>query len=128
MARPYARAMALSPIFEFAERFVDEQSALDPCLATSRGIPGYDDQLTDYSPYGHGSRAAHMRLALIELGSLDPVDDNDRLAKDFITERFEASLLAHDTGEWQRALRAIAAPASRTGPTSPPAFTQSPQR
>jgi hypothetical protein len=40
----------------------------------------------------HG--AAHMRLALIELGSLDPIDDNDRLAKDFITERFETSLLS----------------------------------
>ena len=104
--------MALSPIFEFADRFVDEQSALDPCLATSRGIPGYDDQLTDYSPHGQGARAEHMRLALTELDSLDPTDENDRLAKDFITERFETSLLSHDTGEWQRALRAIAAPST----------------
>ena len=31
--------MALSPIFEFADRFVDEQSALDPCLATGTGHP-----------------------------------------------------------------------------------------
>ncbi len=112
MARAYARAMAQSPIFEFADRFVDEQSALDPCLATGRGIPGYDDQLTDYSPHGHEARAEHMRLALAELNNLDPVDDNDRLAKDFITERFETALLSHDTGEWQRTLRAIAAPST----------------
>jgi uncharacterized protein (DUF885 family) len=112
MARPYARAMAPSPIFEFADRFIDEQSALDPCLATARGIPGYDDQLTDYSPHGHDARAQHMRHALVELTALDPTDDNDRLAKDFITERFETSLLSHDTGEWQRALRAIAAPST----------------
>ena len=92
MARPYARAMALSPIFEFADRFVDEQSALDPCLATSRGIPGFDDQLTDYSPHGHEARAEHMRRALTELRGLEPTDDNDRLAKDFISERFEPSL------------------------------------
>jgi uncharacterized protein (DUF885 family) len=104
--------MALSPIFEFADRFVSEQSALDPCLATARGIPGYDDQLTDYSPHGHEARAEHMRRALIELTALAPTDDNDRLAKDFITERFETSLLSHDTGEWQRTLRAIAAPSS----------------
>src|SRR5436309_15577880 len=61
--KSYARVMALSPIFEFADRFVSEQSALDPCLATSRGIPGYDDVLTDFSPDGHESRANHTRLA-----------------------------------------------------------------
>jgi uncharacterized protein (DUF885 family) len=104
--------MALSPIFEFADRFIDEQSALDPCLATMRGIPGFDDQLTDYSPHGHEARAQHMRHALTELASLDPTDDNDRLAKDFITERFQISLLSHDLGEWQRTLRAIAAPST----------------
>ncbi len=104
--------MALSPIFEFADRFVDEQSALDPCLATMRGIPGFDDQLTDYSPHGHEARAEHMRHALTELAGLEPTDDNDRLAKDFITERFQIFLLSHDTGEWQRTLRAIAAPST----------------
>ena len=41
---------------------------------------------------------------------MTPTDDNDRLAKDFIIERFETSMLSHDAGEWQRTLRAIAAP------------------
>ena len=104
--------MALSPIFEFADRFVAEQSALDPCLATARGIPGYDDMLTDFSPEGHESRAKHTRLALTELSQLTPTDDNDRLAKDFITERFETTLLSHDAGEWQRTVRAIASPST----------------
>ena len=70
----YARVMALSPIFEFADRFVAEQSELDPCLATSRGIPGHDDMLTDFSPDGHEARANHVRLALTELGRLTPTD------------------------------------------------------
>jgi uncharacterized protein (DUF885 family) len=104
--------MTLSPIFEFADRFVAEQSELDPCLATSRGIPGHDDRLTDYSPEGHESRANHMRLALTELGQLTPADEHDRLAKDFITERFETALLAFDAGEWQRTVRAIASPST----------------
>ena len=104
--------MTLSPIFEFADRFVAEQSELDPCLATSRGIPGHDDRLTDYSPEGHESRANHMRLALTELGKLTPSDEHDRLAKDFITERFETALLAYDAGEWQRTVRAIASPST----------------
>ncbi|MEP7111946.1 MAG: DUF885 domain-containing protein [Ilumatobacteraceae bacterium] len=104
--------MALSPIFEFADRFVADQAALDPCLATSRGIPGYDDRLTDYSPDGQALRVDHMRRALADLAALEPADDHDRLAKDFIAERFETTLLSDDSGEWQRAIRAIAAPAT----------------
>ena len=102
--------MALSPIFEFADRFIDEQSALDPCLATARGIPGYDDLLTDFSPGGHTTRADHTRAALAKLAALDETDDNDRLAKDFIIERFTTTLLTHDAGEWKRSVRAIASP------------------
>ncbi len=63
MAPAYARAMALSPIFEFADRFVTEQSELDPCLATSRGIPGYDHLLTDFSPHGHDERCANSTIS-----------------------------------------------------------------
>ena len=102
--------MALSPVFEFADRFIDEQAALDPCLATARGIPGYDDLLTDFSPGGHNTRADHTRAALVKLAALPETDDNDRLAKDFIIERFATMLLAHDTDEWMRTVRAIAAP------------------
>ncbi len=102
--------MALTPIFDLADRVVTEQAALDPCLATARGIPGYDDRLTDYSPAGHEKRADHARAALGELAALPISDDHDRLAKAFITERLETTLLFHDAGEWMRALRAIAAP------------------
>jgi uncharacterized protein (DUF885 family) len=101
-----------SPIFEFADRYIDAQAALDPCAATSRGISGYDHLLTDYSPAGFEARAAHTRRGLAELTELPVTNDDDRLARDFITERFGTSLLAHDTGEWQRAVRAIAAPPS----------------
>jgi uncharacterized protein (DUF885 family) len=104
--------MPLSPIFEFADRFVDEQSALDPMLATSRGVPGFDHLLTDLSPEGFGARADHTRRALSELAQLPVTNDHDRLAKAFVTERFEATLAAHDAGEWLYSLRAIAAPAS----------------
>ncbi len=102
--------MALSPVFEFADRFVAEQAALDPCLATARGIPGYDHLLTDYSPAGNDARADHTRRALAQLATLPGSNDQDRLAKDFINERFEVTLIANDAGEWQRVLRAIAAP------------------
>jgi hypothetical protein len=53
--------MPLSPVFEFADRFVDEQSALDPIAATGRGVPGFDHLLTDLSPEGYAARADHTR-------------------------------------------------------------------
>lgn len=55
--------MVPSPIFDLANRYIDESAALDPCTATGRGIPGYDHLLTDYSPTaspnGSATRAGH---------------------------------------------------------------------
>jgi uncharacterized protein (DUF885 family) len=104
--------MALSPIFEFADRFVTDQAALDPCLATEDGIAGYDHLLTDFSPAGQQARTDHVHGSLGKLNGLPVTNDDDRLAKDFITERLETSLLAIHTGEWLRVLRTIDAPAN----------------
>ncbi len=104
--------MAPSPIFAFADRYVEEQAALDPCSATARGIRGHDDRLTDFSPDGVGARAAHARAALAELRTLPVTDDADRLARGYVEERLEANLAAHDAGEWLLALRVIGAPHS----------------
>ncbi len=101
----------LSPIFQFADRFIDEQAALDPILATTNGIGGFDHLLTDLSPGGYEERAEHKRRSLTGLHDLPVTNDDDRLAKDFITERFRTSLAAHDAGDWMRTIRAIAAPA-----------------
>jgi len=101
----------LSPIFEFAERFVDEQSALDPNTATGRGIAGFDHLLTDLSPKGYETRAAHMRAALAELRALPVTTGDDRRARAFIAERFETALAAFDAGNWLRTISAIAWPA-----------------
>ena len=103
--------MPLSQIFEFAERFVDEQSALDPNLATGRGTPGFDHLLTDLSPEGYEARATHLRQSMAALTALPVTNDDDRRAKDFITERFSTSLAAHDAGNWMRAISAISWPA-----------------
>lgn len=106
-------AAALSPVFAFADRFVDEQSALDPNLATSRGTPGYDHLLTDLSPSGYAERSAHVRRSLAELVALPETNDDDRRAKAFITERFQTMLAADEAGEWMRTVNAIAWAGSR---------------
>lgn len=102
----------LSPIFALSDRFVAESAALDPYSATSRGIPGFDHLVTDFSPAGCEARADHVRAAAGELATLTPQHDDDRLAKDYLTERFQVIVDLHDAGEWMRPLRAIAAPVS----------------
>jgi uncharacterized protein (DUF885 family) len=118
--------MEPTAIFELADRHVSESAALDPCAATSRGIPGYDHLLTDWSPDGAAARAQHTRSTLEQLRRLDPTGPHDLLAKEVITERLETSLAQYEAGEWQLALRVLASPPStirgtfdlmpRTGP------------
>jgi uncharacterized protein (DUF885 family) len=103
--------MTLSPIFEFAEHFVDRQAALDPAIATAAGIPGYDHLLTDYSPTGYAARADHVRRSLTEVQSLPVTNDDDRRAKELISERFAATLAPYDVGEWMREMTPVFAPA-----------------
>ena len=102
----------LTPIFALSDRFVAESAALDPYSATRWGIPGFDHLATDYSPAGCAARADHVRRTLAELAPLEPQNDDDRLAKDYVTERLEATAAVHESGEWMRPLRAISAPAS----------------
>ena len=98
----------LSPIFALSDRFVIESAALDPYSATSRGIPGFDHLVTDFSPEGCQARVDHVRGAIAQLRDLQPSNDDDRLAKDYLTERFDVMVAVHESGEWMRPLRALA--------------------
>ena len=55
----------MTEVFRLADSYVDELAVLDPFTATDLGIPGHDDEVTDYSPDGVESRAdlARRRLA-----------------------------------------------------------------
>ena len=56
-----------SGVHEISDRFVDELAALDPIEATALGLPGGDEELTDYSPEGHRARGELARRALAEI-------------------------------------------------------------
>ncbi len=97
----------LSPIFAFAERHIDESVTLDPNMATYLGVTEFNDRFTDVSPAGYEQRAEHIRTALRTLHDLPVTNDDDRLAKEFITERFSITLATHDAGEWMLPLKII---------------------
>ncbi len=48
---------------------MDELAALDPITATSLGLPGYERQMTDFSPEGVAAIAALNRRTVRELGA-----------------------------------------------------------
>jgi uncharacterized protein (DUF885 family) len=103
-----------SEVFELADRYVEESAALDPIGATSRGIPGHETELTDFSPEGYAARVELARSYLEALGQLAPepetVGHADRLAFGVMTERLAVDVDTYDAGEWRRSLRILGSP------------------
>jgi uncharacterized protein (DUF885 family) len=99
-----------SPVFRLAHRYVDDLAALDPILATTIGVVGYDDRLTDYSPDGIEAREALDREVLVQLSLLQPEERFDRLAAAYLTERLDTKLSLADAHEPLRDLNNLACP------------------
>jgi uncharacterized protein (DUF885 family) len=97
-------------VHQICDRFVDEYAAADPVTATSVGIDGYDDQLTDYSPQGYEARAAISRRAVEAVGAAEPADDSERAAKAMFLERIGLELEIHDAGLDLASLNVISSP------------------
>ncbi len=100
----------MTRIFDLAHSYVDELAALDPCLATSLGIPGHERQMTDYSPEGAAAIAALNRRTLAGLTSVALEGESDRIARDVMVERLGVRLDLFEAGEQLRELRIIASP------------------
>jgi len=100
----------VSAVRELANRYVDQSAVLDPILATSRGVTGYDGEMTDYSPEGHAARTALDRKALAELSQIRALTESDRIAVDVMTERLQVAVDQEEAGERLRDLRIIGSP------------------
>jgi uncharacterized protein (DUF885 family) len=101
---------SMPTIFEIADHYVERWAALNPYQATMKGIPGYDDKATDYSPRGAAERAEHDRRTLSELDSAEPKNESERLAREYMRERLKAQLALHDAGEYLRELNVVRPP------------------
>ena len=88
----------MGEIDRIADSYVDEWAPLDPIGATSVGIAGHDDRLTDLSPEGYAALAELDRRTLNQLNMVTPADDAEHVAKDAMVERLSLALEMYDSG------------------------------
>jgi uncharacterized protein (DUF885 family) len=101
-----------SELFAFADAYIERSAALNPLAATSYGLDGYDDQLTDFSLAHAGETVDFLRSSLSSLDALIPIDDIDRIGKQVMVERLSASLALEESGESRRTFSVLGSPAS----------------
>ncbi len=102
-----------SELFAFADAFIERSAALDPMAATDYGIDRYDHELTDFSLAHAAETTDHLRATLAALDAIAPDDDVDRIGKQVMTERLQATLGLEESGERRRTFSVLWSPASQ---------------
>ena len=92
----------MSEIFGLSDQFIVDSAALDPMVATFWGIPGYDHELTDYSPEGWSARLELNRRTARRLDGLVPSNRVERVAIDVMRERLAADRSLIESLEYHR--------------------------
>jgi len=95
-------------INDIAEQYVVQMTDLDPVLATSAGIAGHDDQLTDLSTAGFAARAELDRMTVAALTAAEPETERERVARAAMLERLGLAVELYDAGETTREVNVIA--------------------
>ncbi len=86
------------PVDAIADAFVEEYAALDPISATSAGIAGHEDRLTDLSPEGFAARTDLERRTLAAVRGAVPSDERERAAQEAFVERLAISVERAEAG------------------------------
>ncbi len=100
-----------------ADQFVRQAAELNPLLATTLGLPDWQDELPDLSPAGHEATAELQRATLGRLAGLEQAagpagfaDGDERRCARLLRERLETQLAISATGEHLRAISNIFGP------------------
>jgi uncharacterized protein (DUF885 family) len=98
-----------SRVDRIADTYLERRAALDPIMATSTGLTGYDHLMPDLSPAGCAARAELDRATLDELGAeSEGGDETDRITVAALRERLGLALELYEAGEDERDLNVIA--------------------
>ncbi|MFE2183710.1 DUF885 family protein, partial [Streptomyces sp. NPDC059455] len=85
-------------VHALSDAYVADYAALDPIMATYLGIPGNEQDLTDYSPDGHLARAELSARAVRHIEAAQPADATERVAQAVFAERGGVTREVHDAG------------------------------
>lgn len=97
----------MSQVYDIANDYVERYAALNPLSATSIGVPGYDDKMSDFSPQGADANADLNRQTVAALNAAAVENERDRIARDAMLDDLQTSLDSHDAGEHFRSLRVL---------------------
>ncbi|MCL1801479.1 MAG: DUF885 domain-containing protein, partial [Promicromonosporaceae bacterium] len=86
-------------IDQISDDYVQKLAALNPGYATAVGIPGYDGEMSDFSPAGLAKNAALDRATLEKLNTVDVEDDVDAVTLAALRERLGLNLELFDANE-----------------------------
>lgn len=100
----------LSPVFDASSTYVESLAVLDPYWATFQGVGGHEAKTPKFSPEGLGEVADLNRRTLARVSKLDTQSENDRIARDVLSNHLSVELSAYDAGDWQSDLNIIASP------------------
>jgi uncharacterized protein (DUF885 family) len=88
----------VTEVFRLADSYVDGLCVLDPFTATDLGMPGHDDEVTDFSPDGVEARVDLARQTLRALDQAAIESDDDRIAAAVMRDRLDAELEGYAAG------------------------------
>jgi uncharacterized protein (DUF885 family) len=100
-----------TPIFRLSDEYITESVKLSPIAATYLGIPGFEDQLDDFSLAGSMKKQELIDHTLRRLAEMKPQNDDDRLASSVMQERLSSELALLDTYSMQVICAVIESPA-----------------
>ena len=100
-----------TPIFQLSDEYVTESAKLSPISATYLGIPGFDDQLDDFSLEGSTKKQVLIKETLQKLAEMNPHNADDQLAAAVMQERLTSELALLETYSAQVICAVISSPA-----------------
>jgi uncharacterized protein (DUF885 family) len=97
----------MATVNEIADQYVTDVAALDPLLATSTGVTGYDHLMPDLSPDGLAAMADLSRVTITSLAAAEPTGRGEQIAKQAMVERLGIDVELYDSGETSSELNVI---------------------
>jgi hypothetical protein len=97
-------------VHALSDQYVAEFAALDPLTGSYLGIPGHDENMTDFSPQGYQARGELRARTLRAIAGAPAADETEELAREVIRERVGTELDLHEAGLDEACVNTINSP------------------